>query len=352
MLEFKFDSDGKINALIFNLSNTDSVFENRIKNDKKYKSRNTTGMFYFSGKKNKYRKDAEDFVHNNGPFIFNKEKTLKFLEELIILFDNPDYLYIKPDLKIDVFKMMTDLLSGKEISFEYEIDKYLKYEKNSKEAPYFKKLIYGDFTQVNLQSGEIFLSLNHEIAKTHSQISIKNSSEEEMLDEISNSLEEKIILSTSEEKVKLKKVNQLLKICRPNNFRALIIEAAMGVSEIESEHSFDDELPFLEAAHIISVKEIVKYINKELELTKSISQEALKNIEFLTSSANGILIPFHYHKLFDKGIIKFNTSERKFVAVKPKREEIVEYYGISKTHKLSDECFKRVEKAFKYLENK
>ncbi|MDK2819940.1 MAG: hypothetical protein KFW07_03825 [Mycoplasmataceae bacterium] len=197
-----------------------------------------------------------------------------------------------------------------------------------------------------------FLGIDGKKLKTklkRRDINSEISSDEGILDMFSKILKEKLLLATREEKIKLIKVDGLLKICRPSNFRKMIVKVAEGKSEIESKLSFKNELSLLEAAHIISVESIVEYAKKELKKTNNISEEVIENIRFLTSSANGMLIPFNYHKLFDKKIIKFDISKRKFLATNIEAAELIESYGITNDHKLSNKCFERVEKTFKLL---
>ncbi|MGL5590808.1 MAG: HNH endonuclease [Metamycoplasmataceae bacterium] len=347
MLTYRLDDNNKINKLVFNLSSTDVLSQNRLKNY--VGSKNTTGMLYFLGEKDKYRKEAENFIHDNAPFYFNKDKTLEFLDELIELFSKPQYLSIKPNLRIDVFKSIVDLLDGKEIPFRYELNKYLKYERGSKEAANFKKLMYGDFTQIILEKNEIYLSINKETSTNKLVERVKNE-EDIVLEEIEKSLADKLRTANKQDKTKLIKINQLLKICRPINFRKIIIEAAAGVSEVNIDGHLDNELPLLEAAHIVSVKKIVKYVDQEISIKRDIPQEVVNNLEFLTSSANGMLIPFNYHKLFDNGYIKFSPKDRKFIPTNPKRKEIIEFYGVSMDHEITKECLNRTKKAFEFLE--
>lgn len=130
-----------------------------------------------------------------------------------------------------------------------------------------------------------------------------------------------------------------------------------GFSEkVKSNHHSDliinnfnsDIIVLHEAAHVLSVSRIKNIIIKLLENNKQEMKEKINEIfQYGCNEDNGIFIPFNYHKMFDKDLIKIDWDNKKFVINEKITDQttirtIKEVYGFNENNKFKPRKFEKI----------
>ncbi len=112
------------------------------------------------------------------------------------------------------------------------------------------------------------------------------------------------------------------------------------------------DLSLFENAHIFPIFKIKDQIEKYKNGLISIKQ--LEKLLILTTNENnGIKIPFNYHKLFDKNLIKIDWECGKFVFSSDldenKKQNLIKIFGFNINNKFKEQRFKNIKKNYEEI---
>ena len=112
------------------------------------------------------------------------------------------------------------------------------------------------------------------------------------------------------------------------------------------------DLSLFENSHIFPIFKIKDQIEKYKNGLISIKQ--LEKLLILTTNENnGIKIPFNYHKLFDKNLIKIDWECGKFVFSSDldenKKQNLIKIFGFNINNKFKEQRFKNIKKNYEEI---
>lgn len=117
-------------------------------------------------------------------------------------------------------------------------------------------------------------------------------------------------------------------------FSEKLKEESKNISHILFDDKSEIDIVFLEAAHIIPVSDISTLRSDAKDKNNKILNDIIK---LTRSTKNGVLIPFNYHKFFDKKYIELSKSENKFILTKVGEDNVstLERLGFKNCHSLN-----------------
>lgn len=172
---------------------------------------------------------------------------------------------------------------------------------------------------------------------------IKNMEENILTNNIIKIVDEDSNVLKNEEKSRIKRA---IRKWFSNNMLENISDLMINNQEI-------DDTTLLEKAHIFPVSELLKLIDKYKN--KDITFKKLcEIIEKGSNNLNGIYIPFNYHKLFDKQLIKIDWENEKFVFsenITDKQKNMLKnIFGFNENNKFRDkEKFQKIKKNYEEI---